>query len=79
MSDLLKSQDSNLNQAIDSSLRSYGNFEAHVKEVQLEIGDKKLKDKITKILESAKIFKKEQGKVFDLITKTNKSLYRIVE
>lgn len=60
-------------------MKSYNIFESELKKLEQEIADKKIRDKIQTLLDAAKNYRKEQGKVFELITKTNKSLYQICE
>ena len=79
ISDMLKSQDSHLNQAIEDSLNAYTQFVSDMERLSNDPEIKKHKDKLSSLKDAAKNYQKKQSSVFELVHKTNKSLYRIVE
>ena len=54
-------------------------FVSDVEKLNNDPDIKKYKDKLTTLKDAAKNYQKKQSSVFELVHKTNKSLYRIVE
>ncbi|CDW74380.1 oxysterol-binding protein [Stylonychia lemnae] len=79
LSDTLKNQDSDLNNAIQGSEKTFQDLEGEISKLEAEQDIKKFKERVQNILDASKRFKKEQSTVFKVIKRTNKNLHQIVE